>query len=335
MGLINALEIIIPSLISTISTYVLLKWWIPKSLLLGFKGKDMNKYGNPEVSEAGGIWVILSASISILTYIAIETISERDFGILHLLATTQVLILSGLLGFIDDILGWKKGVSPIARVLFTIPIALPLVAVKAGYSVVEIPFIGPLDLGLLYPLVAVPIGVVGASNAFNMLAGYNGLEALQGISILTFTCLFLLKKGLLDLIPVILPVIASLLVFLFFNKYPAKVLPGNSFTYGLGAFYASIVIYGNFERFGILMFTLYFLELALFLRGLANGVYKENFGIPQEDGGLKPPYEKCYSVTHLALKTMIRVKGKATEKDVVNFILMLQILIGLVGLWFL
>lgn len=140
----------------------------------------------------------------------------------------------------------RKG-FPQLRVLFTIPIALPLVAVKAGYSVIEIPLIGPLDLGLFYPLVVVPIGVVGASNAFNMLAGYNGLEALQGITILSFTCLFLLKKGVLELIPVILPVIASILVFYIFNKYPAKVLPGNSFTYGLGAFYASIVIYGNFE----------------------------------------------------------------------------------------
>ncbi|QOR94161.1 glycosyl transferase family 4 [Thermosphaera chiliense] len=332
---VDALEVSLPLLISAASTYILLKWWIPKSLLLGFKGKDMNKYGYPEVSEAGGIWVILSAAISILVYIAIATISERDPGNLHLLATTQVLILAGLLGFIDDILGWKKGISPIARVLFTIPIALPLMAVKAGYSVVEIPFIGPLDLGLLYPLIVVPIGVVGASNAFNMLAGYNGLEASQGIVILSFTCLFLLKKNMLELIPVMLPVIASLLVFLIFNKYPAKVLPGNSFTYGLGAFYASVVIYGNFERFGLLMFTLYFLEFALFLRGLANGVYKENFGIPQEDGGLNPPYRKSYSVTHIALKTMIRVKGKATEKDVVNFICLLQIVIGLIGLWFL
>ncbi|WP_448579547.1 MraY family glycosyltransferase [Thermosphaera sp.] len=333
MDLVDALEFSLPLLLSSVSTYVLLKWWIPKSLLLGFKGRDMNKYGHPEVSEAGGIWVILSASISILVHITIATISERDPGILHLLATTHVLILSGLLGFIDDILGWKKGISPVARVLFTIPIALPLVAVKAGYSVIEIPLIGPLDLGLFYPLVVVPIGVVGASNAFNMLAGYNGLEALQGITILSFTCLFLLKKGVLELIPVILPVIASILVFYIFNKYPAKVLPGNSFTYGLGAFYASTVIYGNFERFGLLMFTLYFLELGLFMRGLLDGVYKENFGIPLEDGRLKPPYRKSYSVTHLALKILIKIRGRATEKDVVYLIFTFQAIIGLLGLW--
>ncbi|MDP2841599.1 MAG: hypothetical protein Q8O17_04910 [Candidatus Methanoperedens sp.] len=39
------------------------------------------------------------------------------------------------------------------------------------------PFLGTLDIGLLYPLLIIPIGMIGASNAFNMLAGYNGLEA--------------------------------------------------------------------------------------------------------------------------------------------------------------
>ncbi|MEM4947285.1 MAG: glycosyl transferase family 4, partial [Thermosphaera sp.] len=162
------LEILIPSLMSGLSTFFLVKWWIPKALRLGFKGKDMNKYDRPEVSEAGGIWVVLSASIGILGYITIESVLDRDAGIIQYLSMTQVLLLSGILGFIDDLLGWKKGISPLARVLFTFPIALPLMAVKAGFSTIEIPVIGVADLGLIYPLLIVPLGIVGASNAFNM-----------------------------------------------------------------------------------------------------------------------------------------------------------------------
>ncbi|MEM2009727.1 MAG: glycosyl transferase family 4 [Thermosphaera sp.] len=326
------LEILIPSLMSGLSTFFLVKWWIPKALRLGFKGKDMNKYDRPEVSEAGGIWVVLSTSIGILGYIMIESVLDRDAGIIQYLSMTQVLLLSGMLGFIDDLLGWKKGISPLARVLFTFPIALPLMAVKAGFSTIEIPVIGVADLGLIYPLLIVPLGIVGASNAFNMIAGYNGLETLQGITLLSFTCLFLLKKGSYQLIPVVIPVLASLAAFYYFNKYPAKVLPGNSLTYGIGAFYASLVIYGNFERFGLFLFIPYFGELLLFLRGLKNNVYKENFGIPDEHNHLQPPYPKSYSITHLAIKILIKIRGHASEKGVVYTILLVQVIVGTLGL---
>jgi len=36
---------------------------------------------------------------------------------------------------------------------------------------------GAVDWGIFYPLAIIPIGIVGAANAYNMLAGYNGLEA--------------------------------------------------------------------------------------------------------------------------------------------------------------
>ena len=42
-----------------------------------------------------------------------------------------------------------------------------------------------IELGLVYPLIIIPLGVVGASATFNFLAGYNGLEARQGIIILS------------------------------------------------------------------------------------------------------------------------------------------------------
>ncbi len=56
-------------------------------------------------------------------------------------------------------------------------------------------FLGTLDTGLLYPLLIIPIGMIGASNAFNMLAGYNGLEAGMGIVILSTLGLIAYNTG--------------------------------------------------------------------------------------------------------------------------------------------
>ncbi|MCH7535807.1 MAG: glycosyl transferase family 4, partial [Bacteroidetes bacterium] len=67
----------------------------------------------------------------------------------------------------------------------TIPIAIPLIVVNAGVSDITLPFIGSVDFGILFPLLIVPIMIIFTTNAFNMLAGFNGLEAGNGIIILS------------------------------------------------------------------------------------------------------------------------------------------------------
>jgi len=82
----------------------------------------------------------------------------------------------------------------------------------------------------------------------------------------------------------------------------------------------------------VLSFTLYFLELLLFIRGLLHGVYKENFARVDSSGNLIPPYEKSYSVTHLAIKAVRVIKGVCREVDVVLFIVTMQLIICVVSL---
>lgn len=333
MILNHVLGILVPVAVSIASAYVMLSWWIKVAPILGFLGKDMNKPGHPLVVEAGGLWVVLAFVFGIMSYVALDTYIDASHDTVPLLAVCLTVLLAGLLGFIDDLLGWKKGVTPVKRVLLTVPIALPLVVVKAGYTVVEIPFIGPLDLGVFYPLVVVPIGVLGASNAFNMIAGYNGLEALQGVVLMVFATVLMLLRGNTDFLYLAMPVVSSIALFyLLYNRYPARMFPGNSFTYGVGSLYASLAIYWSFEKYAVLSFALYFVELLLFIRGLLNGVYKENFGLVLDDGSLLPPYSKSYSITHVAIKVVRTIKKKCYERDVVRFVVALQVLVCLLGI---
>ena len=333
MEINTAIKIAIPVVISAVLTKITLNWWFKTGIKLGFIGRDMNKPGEHYAVEGGGLWIILSSVFGLLSYIALDTYLDGDKVAISLLAIINTLLLAGLLGYIDDLLGWKKGISPVIRVLFTIPIALPLMAVKAGFTTIELPVIGVVDLGLLYSTVVVPVGIVGASNAFNMIAGYNGLESLQAIILLSMISILAGIKGNYEVIYVSLPVTISVLIFYtWFNKYPAKMFPGNSFTYGLGAFYASLAIYWNMEKYAVLTFTLYFIELLLFLRGLYHGVYKENFAKVLSNGALLPPYDRSYSVTHLAIKAVRAVKGECREVDVVYFITTLQLTICIISL---
>jgi UDP-N-acetylglucosamine--dolichyl-phosphate N-acetylglucosaminephosphotransferase len=247
------------------------------------------------------------------------------FSILTLLSLTTIL------GLFDDILGWKKGLRPLQKVFLTFILALPLIIISAGNSYVNLPFVGEVNFGILYPLLIVPITIMGTSNAFNMIAGYNGLEGSMGILLIGAVGLKSYLIGNYYLAEISLITIFSIIAFLIFNWYPSKVFPGNSFTYGIGSLFGAIVILGNLEKFGLILFILYFLELILFIRGLLNHIYKENFGIPDENNNLKEPYDKIYSVTHIAIRINRKIFKRATEKMVVYTIILLQIIITILA----
>ncbi len=302
--------------------------WITLAKRVGLVGKDMNKPGEVLVPEAGGVSFVMGVALAISVMIGIYVfVFDKVDPTLYLLASLSVLLMAAFVGFIDDILGWKKGLSHKAKVLSTLPIAIPLMAVKAGTSVMNIPFIGPVDFGPLYSLVIVPIGVIGASNAFNILAGLNGLESSMALIIFSTLSLVAFSHGASLAASLSLVAAVSSLAFLLWNKYPAKVFPGDVFTYSAGATIATVAILGNIEGAALILYLPYFLEFALYLRGKMNGIEKECWGRPV-NGCLEPLYDKIYSVTHLLMVVLKKIKGCATERDVVLLLDAIELLLA-------
>ena len=83
-----------------------------------------------------------------------------------------------------------------------------------------------------------------------------------------------------------------------YNKYPAKIFPGDVLTYSIGALIAIMAILGNFERIAIFFFIPYIFETFLKLRGKLE---KYSFASPKEDGSLELAYDKIYSLNHFAI----------------------------------
>lgn len=296
-------------------------------------GKDMNKPGDVYAPRFAGIWSVLGVLFGFLVMEAYHVyLGGGPYRVQDVLSVSLLLLLGAFVGLVDDIMGWKVGVPVRYRLLASYAIALPLSVVKAGTSVISVPLLGRVDLGAAYSLVVIPAGVMGASNAFNMLAGFNGLEAGMATIILAGYAAYALLHGKVLALKLSIVAIAGLIAFLVYNWYPAKVFPGNSFTYAFGSLLAAIVIVDNFEKFGVALFALYFLELALFLRGLKDGIYKETFGLPRPDGSLDLRYPKVYSVTHLAIKVLKKIRGRATERGVTLLVLSWQAIITLIVL---
>jgi len=324
------LEIIAAAVVSFLFTLFFVPKWIKKAREVGLVGKDMNKHGNPEVAEAGGIVVILGLLAGILFYIFLDTFFLKT-GINEMLifAAMLTVLLAGFLGFLDDVLGWKKGLKRWQKPVLTIPMAIPLMVINAGQSSMNIPIFGSIDFGIIYPLVIVPIGIVCAANGFNMLAGFNGLEAGMGTIALGTLGTVSMLKGEFWLAGIAFAAVASLLAFLVFNWNPAKIFPGDSLTYGIGALIAVIAILGNMEKIGLILFLPFIIDALMSLLPEAKGGRKvEAFGKVNKDNSLEMPYSRILSFEHFGIFALKKLKKKVYESDVTIFFLVMELVLS-------
>ena len=168
-------------------------------------------------------------------------------------ALVTVLILT-ILGLADDILGWKIGLRQWQKPILALFAAVPLAVVNAGQTTMALPLIGRIDIGIIFPLIVIPFAVSGAANGFNTLGGYNGLEAGIGALILSALAYFAWINQYSHVAIMALCMVFALAAFYFFNRYPAKVFPGNVLSYPLGGLIAVVAILGNVERIAVVLF---------------------------------------------------------------------------------
>lgn len=314
-------------------TLFTIPFWIKKAKRVGLIWEDMNKPDCPKnVAGSGGIVVVMAFAIGVLYYIATRTFFSKEASVsLEIFALLTVILIMAMIGIIDDLLGWKnKGLSIKTRILLAFVASIPLVVINAGNSVMSFPIFGLVDLGLFYPLLFIPIGIVGASATYNFLAGFNGLEAGQGILVIGFLSFVAYVTGTLWLAMIGMIMVVSLIGFLFYNICPAKVFPGDSLTWAVGALAAGMAILGNFEKIAVFVFIPYFIEMCLKIRGKLD---KQSFAKPNKDGSLDLKYEKIYGLTHLSVYLLKKFKPskKVYEKEAVWLIHGFQVLIILVA----
>jgi UDP-N-acetylglucosamine--dolichyl-phosphate N-acetylglucosaminephosphotransferase len=297
--------------VSFLITFIITPQFIKFLYSAGIVGLDLQKKNRPKLPTSGGICVAFGILAGMLSYIGIKTfVYGLQNEVVYLLAVVSSILITMFVGLLDDI-GVKSrpvrtkegkdirfGLPQWVKPLVTLPAAIPLMVISAGESTMAIPLLGEINFGVFYPLVLIPIGVVGASNVINLLGGFNGSEAGMGIVYMFSLGLYALLNRSISSV-VFLVSFASLLGFIKFNWYPAKILPGDSLTYLLGSIVASGVIVGNMERVGVIVLFPFIIEF--FLKARAR--FKAScLGKLRKDGKLDPPYgRKIYSLTHVIM----------------------------------
>ena len=301
--------ILIPAL-SALSSFLVIKNLSPKLKEQSITGKDMHKTEEPLLPEMGGIAVASGFIVGILSVIGFNQFAGRltVVNLEYVFAAGLTVLIVALIGMVDDLLHVRQLVKALTPLLA----AFPLVAIKVGKTFLNLPVVGHVEMGLFYPLFLVPLGVTGASNAVNMLAGYNGLEAGLGIimmgalafigfSIESWTAFFILMSGL-----------GATVVFFYYNWFPASIFIGDTGTLTIGAIIAASVIIGDFEYAGMILIIPFVLDFIL----------KAPHGMPKsfakhEDGKLFCPEKRPAGLAQLVLK----LSGGLSERALVLILL--------------
>ncbi|MCX6711435.1 MAG: hypothetical protein NT139_00140, partial [Candidatus Woesearchaeota archaeon] len=229
--------IIISSLISFFVTLIAIPRLIRYLKLIGLEVKDLNKQHNTQlVPLSGGIAVMAGLFMATMFFIFVQTfVYNNKNNLIQIIGGLLTIVMITFIGFVDDLLIKKNkessyGLKQWQKPLLTLVAAIPLVAVYAGGAIIKIPLIGRLDLGLMYILILIPIGIVGAANMVNLLGGFNGVETGMGIVYTGMLALYAYINNRPTGLLISLITFSALIAFYFYNKYPAKIFPGDSLT---------------------------------------------------------------------------------------------------------
>jgi UDP-N-acetylglucosamine--dolichyl-phosphate N-acetylglucosaminephosphotransferase len=323
-------DIIIPVALVFLIAFGSMPAWIRRARRKGLVGKDMNKRDKPEVAETGGIVVFAAFLAGAILLLSGYLISDQWPDFLVTLASMISVSMITFIAYLDDVSGWKKGFVRWKKPLITAVAVLPLIPFLLDRTAVTLMGIEIALPWLFYPLVMVPIGFIVATNAVNLLGGFNSLEALLGIIGLSTLAWFAQGTAFL---PLLVIAVSGIIAFLWFNRYPSRVFPGDTLTYFIGTLFAVAAVMGNLQTITIIIMAPWILEGIIKSREIHyitrnKEIFKpECFGMPGKDNSLSDPYPQIWSLTHLAMRIIRRIKGKVYENDVTILIS------GLYALW--
>ena len=274
-------------IVGTVTTFVIIPWLIPKLLEKGIAGIDWNKPSKPKIAEMGGIAVVIGFFAGISTVMMIDGIENTDL----LYVSLSAILGAAFLGILDDMFELRQR----QKAFFPFLLALPLGAVLDPE--VYIPFIGLVDFGP-FMLIAAPFAVSCAANAGNMLEGFNGLGVGLGIIMASTLVILSFHHDRLDGVCILAPLIGCLIAFLWFNKYPARIFPGDTLMLFMGA---ALAVAGMLSSLYIQTTVIFFpmiIEFFLKLRGHFRG---ENYSTHSSNGRLG--YSgRIESLTHILMR---------------------------------
>ena len=325
------LEILTALVISLLTVLLFLPSAIKALKERGSTGIDVHKTDRPEVPKGGGFILLFGLVFGLLVVLGLTTFQSLSVESVGILAALVSILMAGMIGLLDDHLDF----STRTKIALPLVSTIPMMVMSVGTPTMTLPIIGTVNFGIWYALLIVPLMMTFIIDATNMYGGMNGLES--GLSIINASGLvvYVLMSQLINghtigpkemqAAVVAASLLGASLAFYAFNRYPAKVLPGDVGRLPMGAAIAAALIIGNMDRLAIVMYIPFGINFLLYLwyrlHVRRTGQEWVKFATPREDGTLEVvgPYTVYWILPHLS--------KNITEKKNVRILLLLQALL--------
>lgn len=284
-----------------------------RMLSFGIAGIDINKKEKPRIPEAGGMLLLPGIWILVLTLTQFEVINPIAYLFLFTITCFAAI------GFFDDGFrlfkketGWHKYVINRALVmfLFTLPFAYLIFP-----SLVTCPFANVAIMAVFGGLL-----ILLTSSLTNTFAGLNGWEIgsstmiLAGLTIMaSYSPIYTSTLTMLGAI-----MVGASFALLWFNRYPARIFPGDSGTLLLGSFMGCMILFIDHWYIALGLFAPHIYDIVLKLRTNSRDLSQKNEKpYVLKDDKLEIPKSGKMDFAKLILK----YKGPMTEKQLSRTIL--------------
>jgi len=199
-------------------------------------GVDVHKPSKPVIPKTGGLALILGSLIALLVHMLLNW----EFSSLIFLSTG---LIAGFIGFLEDLRGeLNPKLKPTLLLLASIPILI-----TGSYTPRPvIPFIGRTRLYKIYPIL-VALAYPITCNAVNSVDVLNGSMIYTSIPFFAMSLIIAYFRGDVFILTMSMICISILIAMIPYNRYPARIFPGNSGSLFIGGLMASIAIIGRME----------------------------------------------------------------------------------------
>lgn len=331
-------------LVVMLLTFIATLWVIPRLIqgLINNKMLDRDYYKEKEtwVPSKGGL-VLLSVCAFAITIIPLIIYFSRQVffrtGIDFLQAPYLLeinyfimlpLLAYGIFGMLDDYMDISKPIKVLLPIIFAAPLIL-----ASDPIYLDVPFYGevhlktfiyePISYRAIYRFMLIPLYIMVAAHLVNMHSGFNGLASGTSLIVL-FTLIakviyeVAFQEGTSADIVAIGAFTGGLIAFWIYNRYPSKIIEGNTGSLMMGAAIGITIVVRGYLFAGFVCLIPHTVNFFLYLYWRIKRYMAPNdpkwkltkWGKLREDGTLEVPNK-------LTLKWILPFHFKMTEKKAV------------------
>ena len=259
-------KVVIPVIISFAISVALAPFIIPflRRLKVGQTERvdgvqsHLKKAGTPTM---GGLIFLIATAVTSLFYV-------KDYP--NVIPILFLTLGFGLIGFLDDylkvVLKRSDGLMPMQKMFLQIIVTGIFAVYMILFTDVELTLLVPFSGGYYLDIgwVAVPLlffAVIGTVNGVNFTDGLDGLASSVTVMVATFFTVVAIGSHSGNE-PITCAVVGSLMGFLLFNVFPARVFMGDTGSLALGGFVAGTAYMLQMPLFLLIVGLVYLVEVA-------------------------------------------------------------------------